>query len=77
LPLNLKELWEDGVPPDTHIVNIRRSHRTLEFKRYMNGCYRVCVCDPRQDTKSVLGHSVSYEECCQLVVMAFRGKEGF
>ena len=70
LPLNVEVLWKEGIPKDTLIVRVPHTGYWLEFKKWKNDCYRVCLCDPMKDTKRVVAQSASYSACSLLMDMA-------
>jgi hypothetical protein len=44
LPLNIKKLWEEGVPEGTEMLKVRGSHLVWEFKDLGDDRYMLCVC---------------------------------
>lgn len=70
LPLNVEVLWRDGIPKDCLIVKVPHTAYWLEFKKWKNGTYRVCHCDPLKGTRRLVAQSASYSACSLLMDMA-------
>lgn len=71
LPLNIKRLWEEGVPEGTEMLKVHGSHLVWEFRKLGDDRYMVCLCDEVRDIKRVVNNSASWEECQRLKTMAF------
>lgn len=71
---DFEKVCREGIPKDTAYIVIPETGFWLEFKRWKNDTYRICLCDPMKGTKRLVWLCASFNACSWLLYMVLAPK---